>query len=835
MAFAIGLVLLALAIHTVVLSLRWVGTTFPGFMVLDNRVVASIGLPDWTGSQVAGLRQAQVVAVDGVPVTSAAAIRRFVAERPAGTPVRYTMARFGRVQDLTIQTQRFEPWDWLLLFGALLFNGCIFLASGLVVWVLRPQAPVSRAFLVFGVAYAVWMFTSLDLYGPALYFRLHVIGETLVPAASLHLVLTFPTLHRWARYTLVPYLAALAVLGFYEACLYVPPVYSRIIVLNYTSIGVAALLFLARQLGERLRSDSPLTRNRTPILLVGTVLGLALPGAYLATSAATAADIPFNLAAFNFLFPLCLAYAIIQHDLFEIDAMVKRGAYYLVLSGAVGATYVAAVLVFNLVLRAGAVTESPAFPVVFTLAVLFFFNPIRGRLQAFVDRVFYRTRYDGAQVLAQAGGALSSALTRDHIATLVRQAVDESIPNPGACLFVRAEDGSGLREVGGGRVAPPVLAPLLGMGRVLTAFDSPEAYGTPGEHEGVRRALAEVGSEIAVPLRHHGELVGVLTVGAKRSGLFFTAGDAQFLRALANQSAIALENAQSYEALVELNASLERRVHERTEELEASNTELGTALTELQSAQVQLVQSEKMASLGRLVAGVAHEINNPVSFISSSIPALQRRLEKAGYDASPDLERVLGEAREIVEVMARGAERTAAIVKDLRSFSRLNEAARKPSDLNAGLDVSLRLLESQWRDRITLHRAFGTLPLVDCDPGQVNQVFMNLLANACEAAVAGRGNIWVTTHAVGTDVVVTVRDDGHGIAPDALGRVFDPFFTTKDVGAGTGLGLAISQGIVAAHGGRIDVESVPGAGATFRVILPVSMAEPSLDKTAGGR
>jgi len=810
-AFVIGLVLFGLAVHTTVLSLRWVGTTFPGFMVLDNRVVASIGLPRWTGSRMGGLRQAQIVAIDGAPVGSAEAIHRTVAAHPVGTPLHYTVLRFGHRAEFTIPSQRFEGADWILLFGALLLNGVVFLASGLVVWVLRPRAPVSLAFLVFGVAYAVWMFTSLDLYGPALYFRLHVIGETLVPAASLHLVLTFPRPHRWLRWAVLPYFAALVVLWVYEANLYVPAVYSRIIVLNYTSIGVAALLFLARQVAERVRSDSPLTRNRTRILMLGTVLGLALPGAYLATSAATAADIPLNLAAFNFLFPLCLAYAIVQHDLFEIDALVKRGAYYLVLSGAVGAAYVAAVLVFNLVLRAGAITDSPAFPVVFTLAVLLFFNPLRGRLQAFVDRVFYRTRYDGAQLLAQVGSELSSALTRDAIAAVVRRTVDDAIPNPGARLFVREEAGDP-REIGGAAVVPPALGHWLGTGRVVTAFDSPEAYPSPAEHDTVRRALGTFGAEIAVPLRSHGELRGALLVGPKRSGLFYTAGDAQFLRALAHQAAIALENARAYEALVELNASLERRVEERT---------------------LQLVQSEKMASLGRLVAGVAHEINNPVSFISSAIPALRKRLGRAREQASPDLGALLGEADELVGVMARGAERTATIVKDLRSFSRLHEAVRKPSDLNEGLEVSLRLLESQWHDRITVHRDLGTLPLVECDPGQVNQVLMNVLANAGEAIV-GKGNIWVATRADGSGVVVEVRDDGHGLAPDVLPRVFDPFFTTKDVGEGTGLGLAISQGIVAAHEGRIEVANAPGGGAIVRIVLPVAATGMSLDKTASG-
>jgi two-component system, NtrC family, sensor kinase len=171
-------------------------------------------------------------------------------------------------------------------------------------------------------------------------------------------------------------------------------------------------------------------------------------------------------------------------------------------------------------------------------------------------------------------------------------------------------------------------------------------------------------------------------------------------------------------------------------------------------------------------------------------------------------------------------------VKDLRTFSRLHEATRKEVDLNEGLEVSLRLLESRWRERITIHRDLREIPLVECDPGQMNQVFMNLLANACDAIV-DEGSIWISTGWDGATVRIAIRDDGCGITADALGRVFDPFFTTKDVGEGTGLGLSISHGIVEGHGGRLEVDSTPGEGTTFTVTLPVSAS--SLDTATGGR
>jgi signal transduction histidine kinase len=239
-----------------------------------------------------------------------------------------------------------------------------------------------------------------------------------------------------------------------------------------------------------------------------------------------------------------------------------------------------------------------------------------------------------------------------------------------------------------------------------------------------------------------------------------------------------------------------------------------------------------MASLGRLVAGVAHEINNPVSFIASNVGALRRRLTRAAA-AGPDAPRAFAEADELLGIIARGAERTAAIVKDLGSFSRLGEAQRKPANLNDGIEVSLRLLEPRWRDRIAVHRDYGATRLVECDPGQMNQVFMNLLANACDA-IGDRGNIWITTRADEEHAIVSIRDDGAGIPPAVVSRIFEPFFTTKDIGGGTGLGLSISHGVVTAHGGRIEVESELGVGTTFRVELPTEAAAVAAEERASG-
>lgn len=817
-AIAIGLLAVALATRTTITSAAWVGRVFPGFLLLDNRVVASIGLAHWAGGS--DLYQSQVIAVDGRPVATTPEVYRFVEGLAPGTPVTYLLRRGGVDRTVVVPCERFGVRDWILLFGAYLLNSATYLALGLMVWVLRPRAPLGRALLAFGTSSALWMVTAMDLYGPATFFRAHVIGESMFPAAALHLSLQFPQPHPLARFIWLAYLLAVLILIPYEVFLYRPDAYTLIHNAATGYLGLAALTFGVRLIHEYWRGRSHLARQRIRVMTLGTLAGFALPGAIFLASAATAGMVPVNTGAFTgFLFALALAYAIVKHDLFEIDAMVKRGAYYLLLTGAVGAAYVGAVLLFNLTLP-GAITDSAAFPVAFTLAVLVLFNPLRTILQGVVDRVFFRTSYDGAQVLEAVGAKLSSALTREHIATLVRDGVQGAIPNAHTRLFTAGPADGPLHEVGGELEVPSVLLPALADGRVLTAFDSAESYPDPSTQEVVRDALGRLDAEVAVPLVRQGAVVGLLTAGSKRSGLFYTAGDAAFLRALAFQAATALQNAASYETVVELNARLEERVVERTAQLEASNRDLGSALDELRQAQVQLVQSEKMASLGRLVAGVAHEINNPVSFIATSVSPLRRRLERASAAAPPTVQTMLKEAEDIVDIMARGAERTAAIVKDLRSFSRLGEAARKAVDLHEGLEVSLRLLESRWRERVTVHRDFGDLPAVECDPGQVNQVFMNILSNACDA-ISGQGNVWVTTRRNGSSVEVAIRDDGSGMTPEVKGHIFDPFFTTKDVGGGTGLGLAISHGVIAAHGGTIDVETAPGAGTTFRIRLPI--------------
>ncbi len=281
-------------------------------------------------------------------------------------------------------------------------------------------------------------------------------------------------------------------------------------------------------------------------------------------------------------------------------------------------------------------------------------------------------------------------------------------------------------------------------------------------------------------------------------------------------------------------------------ELQQRHAELRQAYVRLNGTQDKLLQSEKMASIGQLAAGVAHEINNPIGYVHSNLGSLQEYLRSLfslieAYERAlqaPDPKALIPEiddirsrsdidfiSRDLPQLMAEsreGIERVTRIVRDLKDFSYSDRSESwKRVDLHAGLESTINIIWNELKYKVTLERNYGDLPLVECLPSELNQVYMNLLLNAGQA-IAERGTITVSTGPEGSDHVwIQLEDTGSGIAPDLQQRIFDPFFTTKPVGSGTGLGLSISYGIINKHHGRIDVVSTPGQGSTFRIVLPV--------------
>jgi len=295
--------------------------------------------------------------------------------------------------------------------------------------------------------------------------------------------------------------------------------------------------------------------------------------------------------------------------------------------------------------------------------------------------------------------------------------------------------------------------------------------------------------------------------------------------------------------IIEQNEFLEEKVKQRTEELELT-------LHNLQNTQTQLVNQEKMASLGQLTAGIAHEINNPINFVSSNISPLKRDIndllevvnayrekgkleftdssKKALQQVEEDVEfdYILKEIDQLLRGMEEGAKRTVEIVKGLRLFSRVDEQDVKRVDIHDGINSTLILLNSSMSGKIQIFREFGNIPIIECLPGKLNQVFMNIITNAIHALVENMDKIpepkiTIRTIHIGEKIRIEIEDNGFGMPANVKQRIFEPFFTTKAVGKGTGLGLSIVYTIIENHKGILEVRTAQGKGTNFIITLPI--------------
>ena len=735
-----------------------------------------------------------------------------------------------------------EPVDWtqepaaVALHGLLLLVAVLYLSTGAAAWWMRPERGEAWALLLFCSTMAAVLSTMAHYNLSFLGWPRLVVGIPLLGAATFHLFTTYPIEPEWIvrrrRIQWLPYAAAagLAAYALFEDVFGLPGGSGVRLSIGFTELMIVVSLAIVG-LERRRHRDGPL-RDRVDLAFWAAVLGFVPALILYMTDPALESPRLLSLALiWSSLFPMAIGWSIVRGQLFEVRSLAKSSAAY-------GAATLAitGLFAFLITFADAAVARLEVSLRWFQVAFLFFailaFNPLRNRLQNLVDRFFDRDRETYRVAVREISEAMVSMLSLQEIADRILLALTDTMGVERAMVMMADDEGRLLRPVASRgeweeearEVEIPAEHPIwrqLWMRREDLARSDFDQEPDVEYREACRDIFDTLEVELLVPILYGVDLLGVIAVSRKVSGDRLVGDDRTLLRTLANQSSIAIENAKAFDEIAKLNETLEARVEERTAELRAT--------------QAQLVQGEKMKSLGQLVAGVAHELNNPIGFVHANLQLLDeyiRKLVEAQREGG-DTERSREAIAKLLARSREGTERVKKIVADLRTFSRMDHAELQDADLHEEIERTLALMEPRFKNGIGIERDYGTLPRIRCYAGQLNQVFLNLLMNACDA-MQDRGTIRIRTRPRPDGVRLEFHDDGPGISEPERSRIFDPFFTTKPVGEGTGLGLSLSHGIIERHGGRIAVESEPGAGTNFVIDLPlVAMSEPSDAEPAG--
>jgi signal transduction histidine kinase len=772
----------------------------------------------------------RIRSIDGVPVLRV--MRRGPGHLEIDQPNVYEIEkRDGQVFGVKLRPVAHDtvtgPLDTLLHL-ALIMVSVLYIAVGLTVWWSKPGTAAAWALLLFCSSMSVLLATALRVdaipwSAPRVLADLPFLGAT-----TFHLFTTYPIEPAWVvrhrRVRAIPY--AIAFLIFFMLVgEQMMGGSSELVPAVALFFGVSVSLFsLGVLASQRRRAQEAGIGDRADLMLMAGLVSflpalLVLIGEYFLQT-----PFPWYVAMlWVAFFPIAVGYGMVRKQLFDFRIVAKSSAAYGAATFTITGLF-AFMITFadELIARYGVNIRSVQ--VVFLFLAILAFNPLRERLQGLVDRLFDRDRSRYRQAVREISEAMVSMLSLGEIGDRILVALTDTMGVGRAMVLLFDESDKLLRptawrgdwEDDDINAEIPSEHPLwkhLWMRReelVRSDFDDEP---DPEAREQCWDIYDTLEVELLVPILFGVDLLGVVAVGRKLSGERLASDDRQLLRTLANQSAIAIENAKAFDEIAKLNESLEARVEARTQEL--------------RDTQNQLMQSEKMSALGQLVAGVAHELNNPIGFVHANLQLLDEFIEKLATASSQgaDTERIREAITKLLLRSREGTERVKEIVQDLRTFSRMDQAELQTADLHEEIDRTLALMEPRLKNKIKVERDYGDLPEVKCYPGQLNQVFLNLLMNACDVLDQG-GNIRISTERSPLGVRLEFHDDGPGIPLEVQSHIFDPFFTTKAVGKGTGLGLSLSHGIIERHGGRFLVYSDPGNGTSFVIDLPLD-ATPS--------
>jgi two-component system NtrC family sensor kinase len=595
------------------------------------------------------------------------------------------------------------------------------------------------------------------------------------------------------------------------------------------TVYVLSLLYRAMKAENR-----PEKKNRLQYLLTGFGLMGFLNGLNVLPILGLEVYPPGNL---SFIPLIVFAVGLFRHDLLDMGFLIEKGLLHSLVSILLTAGFALVLATASTLVNGQPDPGSLWFPIFLFFSAALVIGPVRNRIRTAVDRRFFRRSYDFRQTLKSASRKIVAVLDAERICHTIGGVLHYALQVEAWALLDR--------EPSSGRLSPltvkapedhpmhrPAAAPVQILTRCASATGRPILRsGIAGPASGIarseqRQAMEDVGAEAALPLPFSSGQAGLLLLGQKSSRRLYSPEDVDLLETLAGQTALALENARSCRQLKTLNRELEQKVAERTRELKS-------ALAEKERTLDQLIRSESLAALGQLVAGVAHELNNPLASAKSLVQSVAEDLTRASAcdpagNLADDLafvDRELGRARDIVS--------------SLLGLSRQSQEYTEAVDLNAVVGDTLRLLFNQYKHlqvRFEQHLS-PDLPCIEGNASNLGQVVLNIVKNAIQALGEDDGRIRLQTAgrpATG-EVEFTCTDSGPGIEPGKEEDIFKPFFTTKPPGQGTGLGLYLSHEIVTRHGGALMVTPTADTGACFILRLPIGQcsetAKPGIDES----
>jgi len=606
--YGLTIVILLSSVISVVKVISWMNKPFPGFLLYPTPYVASFSSRDWPGKE-AGIRYTdRILEVDGNPVNYGHEIFSAVRSKGAGTVVEYTVLSEGETREVAVPVRDFNLKDLIYVFLPTFLIGLIIYTLGIIVYILKSHTMTGWVFLVMCFSLGIYGITGFEIQSTFMLVRLHMLAMCLFPATFIHLGLIFPErkrlILRFPSISYWVYVPAVILGSGFQVYFFTYPEIVRPHLLPWipsflTLSSFARLFTLTGFLGliilvlvSFFMAPSSQAKTRARMMIFGVAVAFLPVGILMILALSGKVFFPFNfIPIFVIFFPLFIAYSIVRHNMFDADAIIRRTVGYVVVTTIVIGIYAVVSLILNMFMGKYQLAQSPAFPVVFTLGVILVFNPLRDRIQSIVDRLFYRLEYDYQETVQKISETMRSLLKLDAIGKSIIDTALDTLFVDGGCLllmnqktkdyecisisgecFLPEESSanemaiasdkamrtlSGSKELSPENVTmelpceSPLIEKISERKKEITVYDVQEDPFFEGEREACEQVFTQLNALLIIPLIYEDRLIGLISLGAKKSGKFYRREDINLLNTLANQGAVAIENAIMIEEVIE--------------------------------------------------------------------------------------------------------------------------------------------------------------------------------------------------------------------------------------------------------------------------------------------